>query len=88
MKLKYSFEAVDMGDEIIFVPVGDKASEVHGVLKLNAEGKEVVEALKEDTTKEKIVQMLAPKYNNDHTELARYVQNVIDILNNANLLEM
>ena len=35
MKLKYTFEAVDMGDEIIFVPVGDKASEVHGVLKLS-----------------------------------------------------
>lgn len=88
MKLKYTFEAVDMGDEIIFVPVGDKASEVHGVLKLNAEGKEVVEALKEETTEEKIVQMLAQKYNNDPTELTQYVRNVIDILKKENLLEM
>ncbi len=88
MKLKYTFEAVEMGDEIIMVPVGDNASEVHGVIKLNAQGREIVDALQNDTTEEKIIQMLTEKYSNTASEMEQYVKDVIGVLKNENLLDL
>ena len=88
MKLKYTFETVNMGDEIILVPVGENASEVHGVIKLNAEGKEIVDVLQNDTTEEFINQMLMGKYSNDPDEIKKYVKDVIGILQKENLLDM
>lgn len=88
MKLKYTFETVNMGDEIILVPVGENASEVHGVIKLNAEGKEIVDVLQNNTTEEFIIQMLMGKYSNDPDEIKKYVKDVIGILQKEDLLEM
>lgn len=87
MKLKCTFEAVDMGEEIICVPVGAEAAEVHGVLKLNAEGREILDLLKTETTEDQVVDALAAKYENDRAALARYVQNVLKTLRDAGLIE-
>ena len=86
MKLKYTFETVDMGEETICVPVGKGAAEVHGVLKLNAEGREILERMKEEITEEAIVDTLAAKYENDRAVLAAYVRNVVDSLRSAGLI--
>ena len=87
MKLKYSFEEVDMGEEIISVPVGKGAEEIHGVLKLNQEGKEILNLLKDNITEEKIVESLCNKYDNDYETLKGYVKQVINTLRKANLIE-
>lgn len=87
MKLKYTFENVDMGNEIISVPVGDGANNVHGVVKLNKEGKEILELLKEDVTEQQIVSKLMEKYENDRATLEKWVAKVIVTLKKANLLE-
>ena len=87
MKLRYVFENVDMGNEIISVPVGDGANNVHGVNKLNKEGKEILELLKEDITEQQIVKKLTEKYENDSATLEKWVSNVIKTLRAANLLE-
>lgn len=87
MKLKNTFESVDMGNEIIMVPVGKSAEQVQGVLKLNAEGLEIMNMLEIDTTEEQMVDALAAKYENERDNLARYVQNVLNILRNAGLIE-
>lgn len=87
MKLRYVFENVDMGNEIISVPVGDGANNVHGVIKLNKEGKEILELLKEDITEQQIVKKLTEKYENDSATLEKWVSNVIKTLRAANLLE-
>lgn len=86
MKLKYTLEAVDMGDEIIVIPIGEGASEVQGVLKINKEGQEILDLLKEETTEEAIVFTLSNKYENDHKELERYVHIAIERLTSAGLL--
>lgn len=62
MKLKYSFEAVNMGNEIIMVPVGDNADQVHGVLKMNNEGQEIVNMLMNETDADSIINSLSEKY--------------------------
>lgn len=86
MKLKYTFDMVDMGDEIICVPVGERAAGVHGVLRLNREGLEIMGLLKEETTEENVVTALAAKYENDRAVLAGYVRSVVDCLRNTGLI--
>ena len=86
MKLKYTLETVDMGDEIIVIPIGEGASEVHGILKINKEGREILDLLKEDTTEETIIFTLSKKYENDHKELERYVHKAIEMLSSNGLL--
>ena len=87
MKLKLTFETVEMGDEIIAVPVADSANVLHGVLKLNKEGAEILEQLKDNTTEENIVKSLGGKYENDHESLAECVHTFIETLRNNGLIE-
>ena len=62
MKLKYTFTTVNMGEEIVAVPVGDNAQEFHGVLKINDVAKDILEQLKEETTPENVHKYLKEKY--------------------------
>ena len=87
MRLKYSFESVDMGDEIILVPVGENSNEVHGVVKLNREGLEIVNLLKEDTTLDSIVETLSNKYENDRNTITLWVKKAINTLNESGLID-
>ena len=86
MKLKYSFETVDMGEEIIMVPVGNNARNSTGVLKLNREGKEIVDCLNTNMTEEMIIEKISSKYENDPSEIREYVHKAIAKLNEAGLL--
>ena len=87
MKLKYTFESIDMGDEIVAVPVGEGADKVRGMLKLNKEGLEILELLKDDMTEEEILKRLSDKYNNDRDTLITYIRKVTSLLKNADLIE-
>ncbi len=80
MKLKCSFEAVNMGNEIVAVPVGDSANQVHGILKLNESGLEIIKLLEEETNTEKIIDTLTKKYDNDVDALYKDVSDIIDVL--------
>ena len=77
MKLKYAFEIVNMGEEQVAVPVGENAGNLSGVLKLNPEGAEILDMLKQDTTEDNIVNVLSTKYENDRDELGRYVHDIV-----------
>ncbi len=87
MKLKYEFEAVDMGDEIILVPVGDGAKKVSGVFKLNASALEIVGLLKSSTSEDSIVDALAAKYENARADLQGFVRDVLEALRDRDLIE-
>ena len=87
MKVKYEFDSVDMGDEIVLVPIGEGAGKVGGVVKLNASAFEIVNLIKTNTTEEDIVNMLALKYENSRTDLQRYVRNVIKTMMESGLIE-
>ena len=87
MRLKCDFEFVDMGDEIIAVPVGNGAEQIRGVLKMNHEGQEIVELLKRGNSEEQIVDALAAKYENDRDTLLGYVHVTLSKLQEAGLIE-
>lgn len=87
MRLKYLFEYVDMGEEIIAVPISTNNSSLHGVIKLNSEGCEIFKLLEHDTTEEEIVNALSMKYKNDQKILREYVRSYIDKLRAEEFLE-
>ena len=86
MKLGCSFEFVDMGEEIIAVPVGENANLVRGVLKLNKEGKEIIELLQSNISREQIVNTLSEQYTTDKNGLLAYVNETIKAIRDAGLL--
>ena len=88
MRLIVDMEFVDMGTEIIAVPVGDNAERVRGVLRLNEQAKEILELLENETTVESILDKLCSKYENDRFELKRYIVNLVSILKTNGILDM
>lgn len=87
MKFKYSFEFVNMGDEIIMVPVGDGANQVKGVIKLNETGYKIIQMMMQGMKTDDIVSSLAEKYDNDKDIIKEYVCKVVDIMKDNNLIE-
>lgn len=86
MRLKHSFESIEMGDEIVAVAVGTGAENVHGVLKMNKAGQEIIEMLGNEITENQIVDKLAQKYDNDRELLETYVHEVVEYLQKADLI--
>ena len=86
MKLKYTFETVELDGEIMAVPVGDGAEELHAMLRLNDTAAFILEQLKDDTTEEKIVDNILTEYEGDRDEIAGYVHSYIEQLASFDLL--
>ena len=87
MRLKYSFELMDMGNEIIAVPVGENAGQLRGVVRLNKSGAVILELLKTDTTEDEMVNILAEKYENGRSDLSLYVHTVVEKLRKDGIIE-
>lgn len=87
MKLKYNFESVDMGDEIIAVPVGSNAQQVHGILKLNAEGQRIASLLTSNISEQEIIEILAKEYGEKTETIAVHVHRAIEVFRTNDLLE-
>lgn len=87
MKLKYTFASVNLGDEYAYVPVGDSAMQLKGILRLNDEAFEIINLLEKDFTKEQIVDTLSAKYENNRVELDNFVQKTIEKLHSYGVIE-
>ena len=86
MKLKCKFLINTVAGENIAVPVG-KDSAFRGYIKLNSTGKDIFEALKEDTDREKIIKELKKKYPEaGESEITESVDDIISKLSSAELL--
>lgn len=87
MKLKYTFEMMELDDQQMAVPVGEGADEFHGILKLNGSAAEILKLLKEDTTEEAVTAALLEKYDIQEEELRKYVHDYISELKEAGFVE-
>lgn len=78
MRLKYTFDKMELNDQIVAVPVGDNADNYHGVVKMNETANAIFNLLAEDTTEEAIVEAMEKEYDVSKEILAadvkRYVQ--------------
>ena len=86
LKLKYTFEILEIDEQQMAVPVGEGADELHGILKLNKSAAAILELLKEETTEEEIVEKLLEKYDEPKEELQKYVHEYMKELEEAELL--
>ena len=87
MRSKYTFEKMELDEEIVAVPVGDSAMELHAVLNVNEEAMRILELLQEETTEENIVAQLLKEYEGEKEEIAALVSAYIEQLRQEDLLE-
>lgn len=87
MKLKYTFEMMEIDDQPMAVPVGDGADELHGILKLNKSAAAIIELLKEDITEDQIVEKMLERFDGDEQEIRACVHDYLAELNETGLLE-
>lgn len=87
MKLKYDFVTMEMEEKTVAVAVGDDASKFHGMLRLNDTAASIFQLLHTDVSLETIVEAMKNEYDAPETELRRYVEEYIQSLADAGLLE-
>lgn len=77
MKLNSSFITYDNGDDHILM---DSSSKFAGIAHANATTAFIFECLKEDTTKDQIVDKMAEKYDAPREVLERDVEKILEKL--------
>ena len=87
MKSKYIFEKMELDGQIVAVPVGENASELHAVLNLNEVAMRILELLKEETTEEKIIKQLMAEYEGTEEEIKSSVEEYINQLRQEGFIE-
>lgn len=86
MKLACKFIMNSIAGDTIAVPVG-KNSPFRGYIKVNDTGKEIVELLKSDTDREKIINELVKRYPDAAiNDIEESVDDVIEKLSSAGFL--
>lgn len=87
MKLKYNFVINQVAGETVAVSVGNNDGKFNGYIKLNETGSFIFNALKNDTTREQIIEDLLKQYP-DATlqEVSDSVDDLIEELSEADLL--
>lgn len=86
MKLKYTFEAMKMDDQIVAVPIGDNAAEFHGIIKLNESAAAIFELLSEETAETEITERLLERYSCEREQLEAKVHKYLAQLEADGLL--
>lgn len=86
MKCRFIFERMELEGNIVAVPVGDNASELHAVLNLNEEAMRILELLQEETTEQNVVRKLLNEYSCTEEEIYPMVHSFIEQLREEGLL--
>lgn len=88
MRLKQTFEVMELDDQIIAVPVGDGASQVHGLFKMNETAAFVFKLLQKGMTEQEIVDVMKKEYNAPEEKLSEDVHKCIETFIKMDLIEM
>lgn len=77
----------ELGDEYVAVPVGNNPTKFKGILKTNKTGKEIIEGLMADKSKEEIASYLVEKYNDlNNEEALHYIDQYIEKLDEIGMI--
>ena len=87
MKIKENFMLRKVADTYVVVPVGDAVAEFNGMINLNEAGAFLWQLLENETTAEQVVEGLLQQYEVDEAIAKRDVDNFINELKAAKLLE-
>lgn len=84
MKLKESFVTHKNKDDYMMI---DSSGKFAGLVHSNATTAFIVECLKTETTREKIIQKMLEKYDADETDVARDVDKIINALKSIGAID-
>lgn len=87
MKLKQGFITHTIQDTQIMVAVGSMTERFHGLVRSNETAAFIVDALKEETTEEAIVDKLLAEYDVDRATAARDVHEILKKLDGIGAIE-
>ena len=85
MKLKDKFVAHEMGEQQVLVAAGD--ANFSGLVRSNKTAAFIVDCLKEETTKEKIVDAMVEKYDAPRDVIERDGEMILDKLRSIGALD-
>ena len=87
MKLKYDFVVNNVAGETVAVSVGNNDGGFHGYIKLNETGAFIFKTLKNDVTREEIINKLLEEYSDaNEQDVTESVDTLIKKLTEAELL--
>ncbi len=88
MKLKYNFVINEVAGSTVAVAVGEDAAKFKGFIKMNSTGAEIFRMLKNDVSKEILVENLSEIYPEEEIELlVKSVESFVAELVEAEVLE-
>lgn len=88
MKLKYNFVINEVAGSTVAVAVGEDAAKFKGFIKMNSTGAEIFRMLKNDISKESLVENLSEIYPEEKKEiLVKSVESFVAELIKAEVLE-
>ena len=85
MKLKSDYLTQEIDDVQFLVPVG--AGSFNGLIRSNKTAAFIVNCLKKETTKDRIVDAMCEKYDAPRAEIAADVEEILDTLRSIGALE-
>lgn len=86
MRLKHTFEMMNLDDQTVAVPIGTAANDFHGVIKLNETAAEIFEMLKVDNTEDAIVEAMLQEYKVSRDVITKDVHKYIRYFREKGLL--
>ena len=86
LKLKYTFDLVEVDDHIVAVPVSEGANAYHGVVKLNESAAFIFKLLQDETSEDAVVKSMLDEFDAPEESLVSAVHNCISELRNKDLL--
>lgn len=86
MRLKYSFETIEINEDIMAVPVGSGAENKKVVIRLNKTGEDIFRLLDHDVTEDEIQSVLQNEYETSGQDLKAQISNYITKLRRAGLI--
>ncbi|MBR1867256.1 MAG: PqqD family protein [Clostridia bacterium] len=87
MKVKSGFVVRAVGDEHIAVPVGDRAKEFHGMIKLNETAEFLWSFFKDEHTEEEGIKALTETYDVSDEEAKNGVSNFVKMMTEHGFME-
>lgn len=87
MKLKDGFVIHNSDQEQIMVAVGERAKEFSGLVRSNSTAAYIVECLKEDTTKENIIDAILQKYEVSREIVEKDVEKILEKLRSVGAID-
>ena len=86
MRLKYSYEIMEVEGQRFAVPMEEDADGFNGVIKLSKTAQAIFELLREDTSEEAIVEAMSQRFDAERNVLAADVHRMISQLQQKGIL--